>query len=197
MPRIFIPKVKLKSHQYPRWSTATLCHKNKCIRTLRKKTKKNPNSMNVAALQKQKIPFVLSSKKQNPILKEMLHDCAVSMNINIYKYISYLKRMELSQPPFTIIQIMLQRTSTRQLYFIIISTQLLPVLANYLRTTNCLLSTPLYSFSMTWMSLKFCRVWVHQSLWELMGLDQSFLDLVLLLSISHCIISLAMTLTHH
>ena len=142
MPWIFIPKVKLKSHQYPRWSIATICHKSKCIRTIRKKTKKNPNSKNVAALQKRRIPFVLTSKKQNPILKEMLHDFAASMNMNIYKYISYLKRTELSQPPFTIIQIMLQRTSTMQLYLIIISTQLLPVLAYYLRTTNCLLSTP-------------------------------------------------------
>ena len=72
----------------------------------------------------------------------MLNDFAASMNMNIYKYISSLKRTELSQPPFTLIQIMLQWTSTRQLYLIIISTQLLPVLAYFLRTTNCLLSTP-------------------------------------------------------
>ena len=102
----------------------------------------NPNSKNLAALQKQRISFVLTSKKQNSILKEMLHDFATSMNMNIYKYISYIKRTELSQPPFTLIQIMLQWISTRQLYLIIISTQLLPVLAYYLRTTNCLLSTP-------------------------------------------------------
>ena len=54
--------------------------------------------MNVAALQKQRIPFVLTSKKKNPILKEMLNDFAALMNKNIYKYISSLKRTELSQP---------------------------------------------------------------------------------------------------
>ena len=47
---LFIPKVKLKSHQYPRWSTEALHYKSKCIR--RKKMKKNQNTKNVAALKK-------------------------------------------------------------------------------------------------------------------------------------------------
>ena len=39
---IFIPKVRLKKHQYPRWYTAELRHLSKCIQTVKRKIHKHP-----------------------------------------------------------------------------------------------------------------------------------------------------------
>ena len=36
---LYIPKVKVRSHQYPKWFTAHLRHQVKCLRTLRRKIK--------------------------------------------------------------------------------------------------------------------------------------------------------------
>ena len=37
---LYIPKVKLRSHQYPQWFTPHLRHQVKCLRTLPRKNKK-------------------------------------------------------------------------------------------------------------------------------------------------------------
>ena len=37
--QLFIPKIKLKSHQHPKWFNAKITHQLKCLHTLRKKLK--------------------------------------------------------------------------------------------------------------------------------------------------------------
>ena len=41
---LFIPRVRLRRHQYPRWFTPERRHLSKCLHTLRKKVSKKPTS---------------------------------------------------------------------------------------------------------------------------------------------------------
>lgn len=40
---MFIPKVQMKNHQFPRWFTPYLRHKHKCLHTMEKKCARNPS----------------------------------------------------------------------------------------------------------------------------------------------------------
>jgi len=45
---LYIPKVKLHAHQYPKWFTPTLCHNINRLNTLRRKVRKKPKSLHNA-----------------------------------------------------------------------------------------------------------------------------------------------------
>ena len=47
---LFIPKFRLRSHQYPKWFSAELRHQLKCLHTLRKKYKHSPSARNFERL---------------------------------------------------------------------------------------------------------------------------------------------------
>jgi len=47
---LFIPKVKLKAKQFPKWFTPDIFHHLKCLHTLRKKYKRSPTSHNLPCL---------------------------------------------------------------------------------------------------------------------------------------------------
>ena len=44
---LFIPKVRLKTHQYPKLFTFDIRHSINCLRTLRRKCKKHPSPANL------------------------------------------------------------------------------------------------------------------------------------------------------
>ena len=47
---LFIPKVKLRSHQFPKWFTPDIRHRLNCLRTLRRKCRTHPTAHNLSKL---------------------------------------------------------------------------------------------------------------------------------------------------
>ena len=47
---LFIPKVKLRSHQFPKWFTPDIRHRLNCLRTLRRKCITHPTAHNLSKL---------------------------------------------------------------------------------------------------------------------------------------------------
>ena len=87
----FIPKVRLRHHQYPRWFTPELRHLSKCLHTLCKKVSKNPTPYLCNKLEKQtsnlcnKIQFAKSLYESR-----LVGNFAGNCNSKIYDYIRSL-----------------------------------------------------------------------------------------------------------
>ena len=88
---LFIPKVRLRSHQRPKWTTPTLQHDVNCFRTLKKKYKSRATQHNLIKLLsaeyllEDKLKLAKSSYENN-----LAHKLATSESNKIYKYINSL-----------------------------------------------------------------------------------------------------------
>ena len=88
---LFIPRVRLRRHQYPRWYTPELRHLSKCLHTLRKKVSKKPTSYLRIKLEQQ--TSALSDKIQSAkslYESQLVANCAGNCNSKIYDYIRSL-----------------------------------------------------------------------------------------------------------
>ena len=88
---LYIPKVRLRRYQYPRWFTPELRHLSKRIRTLRKRVSKLPNTSQQQKLSqledelRNKIVITKSSHEAN-----LVHSFVGKCNNKIYDYIRSL-----------------------------------------------------------------------------------------------------------
>ena len=88
---LFIPRVRLRRHQYPRWFTPELRHLSKWLHTLRKKVSKKPTSYLCNKLELQ--TSALSDKIQSAkslYESQLVANCAGNCNSKIYDYIRSL-----------------------------------------------------------------------------------------------------------
>ena len=86
--KLFIPKVRLRSHQRPKWVTSNLQHHLNRFRTLKRKCKLHPTLPNLSRLKSMlqvKLKQAKSTYETNLVL-----DFACSQNHKIYKYINSL-----------------------------------------------------------------------------------------------------------
>ena len=96
---LFIPKVRLRSHQRPKWITPTLQHDVNCFRPLKKKYKSHATQHNLTKLLsaeyllEDKLKLAKSSYENN-----LAHKLATSESNKIYKYINSLSSKH-SLPP--------------------------------------------------------------------------------------------------
>ena len=96
---LFIPKVRLRSHQRPKWITSSLQHDINCLRTIRKRSESHPTPLNFTKLQssesllEEKLKAAKSSYENSVAL-----DLASSKSHKIYNYIRSLSSKS-SLPP--------------------------------------------------------------------------------------------------
>ena len=96
---LFIPKVRLRSQQRPKWITPTLQHDINCFRTLKKKYKSHATQYNLTkllsaeSLLEDKLKLAKSSYENN-----LAHKLATSESNKIYAYIYFLSSKH-SLPP--------------------------------------------------------------------------------------------------
>ena len=98
---LFIPKVRIRKHQYPFWYTPELRHLSKCLLTLRRKLSKcaHPTALQHAKLSQWEENFfskVQSSKATYE--SKLIHSFAGKCNSKIYDYIHKLSKNN-SIPP--------------------------------------------------------------------------------------------------
>ena len=87
----FAPKVRLRSHQFPKWFTPEIRHHIKCLLTLRRKCKLHPTPSNLVALPSSE--RALQSKTRSAKLQfdsDLIYDLAITGCPNIYKYLRKL-----------------------------------------------------------------------------------------------------------
>ena len=87
---IFIPKVRLRQFQFPRWFTPDIRHKYKC---LEKKCVNNPSSSNIV----KKVKATGDLREEIELAKasyerRLINDFARTNNSRIYKYLGELRR---------------------------------------------------------------------------------------------------------
>ena len=85
---LFIPKVRIRSYQYPVWFTPELRHLSKCIRTLNKRCTTNSTPHVLNKLQRLKENFhdkLLTAKSEYEA--ELIHSAAGTKNCKIFDYI--------------------------------------------------------------------------------------------------------------
>jgi len=73
----FLPKVTLKSHQWPKWFTSTLQHQLNCLHILRRKYSKIPTTSCWAQ--------IFSTAKYEYEI-QLIHKLSMDNNFSIYKY---------------------------------------------------------------------------------------------------------------
>ena len=87
----FIPKVRLRRHQYPRWFTPELRHLSKCLHTLRKKVSKKPTPYLCNKLEKQTSNLCDKIQSAKSLYESRLvANFAGNCNSKIYDYIQSL-----------------------------------------------------------------------------------------------------------
>ena len=85
---LFIPKVRLKSSQFPKWFTSDIRHDINCLRTLRKKCKSHPSPASLCKLShlesllETKITIAKSTYETN-----LIYQFATTNSSKIYKHI--------------------------------------------------------------------------------------------------------------
>ena len=87
---IFIPKVRLRQFQFPRWFTPDIRHKYKCLQSLEKKCVNNPSSSNIVKATgdlREEIELAKASYE-----RRLINDFARTNNSRIYKYLGELRR---------------------------------------------------------------------------------------------------------
>ena len=90
---IYIPKVKLKTHQHPKWSTPQHRHFSNCVRTLRKMHSKKPSPASQYNLIREKNRLKDELKWAKEKFETNLF-CKFAQEIDsshLFKYISYLR----------------------------------------------------------------------------------------------------------
>ena len=96
---LFIPKVRLRSHQHLKWITPTLQHDVNCFPTLKKKYKSHATQHNLTkllsaeSLLEDKLKLAKSSYENN-----LAHKLATSESNKIYKYINSLSSKHFLPP---------------------------------------------------------------------------------------------------
>ena len=96
---LFIPKVRLRSHQPPKWITSSLQHDiNNCLRTIRKRSESHPTPLNLTKLQssesllEEKLKAAKSSYENSVAV-----GLASSKSHKIYNYIRSLSSKSLKE----------------------------------------------------------------------------------------------------
>ena len=88
---LFIPKVRLRKHQFPRWFTPVLRHLTKRIRTLRKRISKHPSSQLFDKLSQMEDDLVYKTQSSKSSYEsQLIHSFAGKCNNKIYDYINSL-----------------------------------------------------------------------------------------------------------
>ena len=96
---LFIPKVKLRSRQFPVWFTPDLRHLIKCLRTLQRKYIKHPTSNNFQKLADTQHFFQDASKAaKSDYEQSLIHNFAMNRDPKIYQYIKQFTK-SYSLPP--------------------------------------------------------------------------------------------------
>ena len=84
----FIPKVKLRSRQFPVWFTPHLRHLIKCLRTLQRKYTKNPTTNNFQRLVFAQCSFQDTSRAAKSVYEQnLIQNYATNHDPKIYQYI--------------------------------------------------------------------------------------------------------------
>ena len=78
-----IPRIKISQTQHPKWFTPSISHQIKCLRTLRRITKKHPTHYNIIKLQEREeaLQKEIRSAKLN-FESALLDDHATTVNHN-------------------------------------------------------------------------------------------------------------------
>ena len=86
----FIPKVRLRKHQRPKWISADLKHQLNCLKSLRKRLKKSVTELNALKLQEAEsnVQESIFNAKSN-FEANLVRDYAGKKNYNIFKHIKY------------------------------------------------------------------------------------------------------------
>ena len=85
---LFIPMVRLKSRQYPKWFSSNIRHDINCLRTLRKKCKLHPSPASLSKLSR--LESLLESKislAKSTYETNLIHQFATNNSSKIYKHI--------------------------------------------------------------------------------------------------------------
>ena len=105
---LFIPKVKIRTRQFPVWFTSHLRHLTKCLRTLQRKFTKQPSSNNFQKLVKAQCTFQDASKAaKSEYERNLIQGFTASRDPRIYRYIKQFTKFH-TLPP----QLHLQLTLT-------------------------------------------------------------------------------------
>ena len=88
--KLFIPKVRLRSHQRPKWVTSNLQHDLNRFRTLKRKCKLHPTLQNLSRLNSTESMLQEKLKQAKSTYETTLVVFASSQNHKIYKYINSL-----------------------------------------------------------------------------------------------------------
>ena len=96
---LFIPKLRLRANNSPKWFNATIRHKLNCIHHLRKKAKhhssvRNQQKLDQSELELQDVMKIAKSEYESNLIQEF----AFSKNYKISKYIKSLRKED-SLPP--------------------------------------------------------------------------------------------------
>ena len=98
---LFIPKVRLKTHQYPKWFTSDIYHSINCLRTLRRKCKYHPSPANLNNLKLRETQLEDKISSAKPMYEnDLIYQFSSSNNSRIYKYIRSITGN--SSIPFTV-----------------------------------------------------------------------------------------------
>ena len=96
---IFIPKVRIRSHQGPKWITPNLKHQLNCLNTLRRKCKSRPSSTNLEKLITSQLEVQKSMAEAKAILENnCINGLARNNSSMIYKCIHRPRKNDLLPP---------------------------------------------------------------------------------------------------
>ncbi len=90
---LFIPKVRLRSFQFPKWFTPELRHKQKCLKTLTNKYSQNQTHNNLCRKNVAELEFrQLSESAKASYEGKLVDNFASTKSSNIYRYINHLRK---------------------------------------------------------------------------------------------------------
>lgn len=90
---LFIPKMRLRSSQFPKWFSADLRHQFKCLKTRRRKYARHPTVAQLESLMYAETDFQESSQQAKAQYeRDLLSTFVDSRNPNIYKYTNFIKK---------------------------------------------------------------------------------------------------------
>ena len=96
---LFIPKIKVKPNNLPKYFTPNIKHQLNCIRTLRKKKLRSPTDYNTSRLLETELRLSrdIAQAKSNYESK-LIHDFASNNQSRIYQYIRSLRKSDTLPP---------------------------------------------------------------------------------------------------
>lgn len=90
---LFIPKVRLRRYQFPRWFSPDLRHKYKCLQTLERRWVRNPSKSNTIKKEEAEMVFRRDAELAKVSYESrLISEFATSNSSMIYKYIGSLKK---------------------------------------------------------------------------------------------------------